>query len=259
MALHPEANAAGARLISYDVLGSTNAEGLARARAGAAGPLWITAIRQTAGRGRRANAWSSQPGNLYASLLLTDLSAPEHAPQLSFVAALAVHDAIGALAPRLRARLKLKWPNDVLVDGLKVCGILIEAESGQGRFALVIGIGVNCVSHPADAAFPASNLAGAGAQVTPRDLLEALARTMQARIAQWERGVGFAAIRAEWLARAAGVGATIRVRLPERELSGRFETLDQAGRLMLRLPGGGIEPITAGEVFGFAAPAEAAL
>jgi BirA family transcriptional regulator, biotin operon repressor / biotin---[acetyl-CoA-carboxylase] ligase len=256
MHLAPELQAAGVRLMSYDVLGSTNAEGLTRARAGEVGPLWITATRQTAGRGRRARPWASEPGNLYASLLLTDVAA-QHAPQLSFVAALAVHDALGAVAPRLRARLKLKWPNDVLVDGLKVCGILIEAESGEG-FALVIGIGVNCASHPTATAFPASNLTGAGARVPPEDLFEAIARAMQARIAQWCCGAGFAGIRAEWLERAAGIGEMIRVRLPERELAGRFETLDETGRLMLRLPGGGREAITAGEVFALPALAEAA-
>lgn len=247
MQLAPEA--AGVRLISYDVVSSTNAEGLARARAGVAGPLWITAARQTAGRGRRASAWASEPGNLYASLLLTDVGPAERAPQLSFVAALAVHDAVTAVAPRLRARLKLKWPNDVLADGSKVSGILIEAESGQGCCALVIGIGVNCVSHPADTAFPAGNLAGAGTRVSPAELFTALSRTMHRRIAEWDRGAGFAGIRGEWLARAAGVGEAIRVRLPDRELSGRFEAVDADGRLMLALPGGGIEAISAGEIF----------
>jgi BirA family transcriptional regulator, biotin operon repressor / biotin---[acetyl-CoA-carboxylase] ligase len=257
MQIHPAAAASGARLIACDLLGSTNAEALARARAGEAGPLWITAARQSAGRGRRASAWASEPGNLYASLLLTDVGPPARAPELAFVAALAVHDAVSAAAPTLRARLKLKWPNDLLVDGLKVCGILIEAESGQG-FALVIGIGINCVSHPADTPFPATDLAGAGARVAPADLLQALSRTMVERLAQWDSGAGFAGIRAEWLRRAAGLGEMIRVRLPGRELTGRFETLDPNGRLMLRLSGGGIEAVSAGEVFGLPALAQAA-
>ena len=133
MHLHPDANAAGARLIAYDTLGSTNAEALARARAGERGPLWITAARQTAGRGRRGNVWTSEPGNLYASLLLTDAAPAAHLPELCFVVALAVRDAV-ARRPRrsLRAQLKLKWPNDLLLDGAKLAGILIEAESVGG-------------------------------------------------------------------------------------------------------------------------------
>ena len=101
MHLHPEADAAGVRLIAYETLGSTNAEALARARAGERGPLWVTAARQTAGRGRRGNVWASEPGNLYASLLLTDAAPPAHLPELCFVVALAVRDAVVEVAPEL--------------------------------------------------------------------------------------------------------------------------------------------------------------
>src|SRR4051794_28429223 len=129
MQLHEDADAAGVRLSVHDELGSTSAEALARACAGDRGPLWVTAGRQTAGRGRRGNAWSSPPGNLYASLLLTDAAPPRHLPELCFVVALAVRDAVCAAAPALAARLKVKWPNDLLLDGGKIVGILIEAES----------------------------------------------------------------------------------------------------------------------------------
>ena len=142
-------SAAGVRLIAHDTLGSTNAEALARARAGERGPLWVTAARQTAGRGRRGNAWTSEPGNLYASLLLTDRGAAAHLPELCFVVALAVRDAVGGVQRRsLRARLKLKWPNDLLLDGAKLAGILIEAESVGGQTVAAAGIGVNCAHHP---------------------------------------------------------------------------------------------------------------
>src|SRR5689334_3474828 len=127
MHLDPEAAAAGVRLVAHEALGSTNAEALACARAGERGPLWITAARQTAGRGRRGNAWSSQPGNLYASLLLTDPAPAAHLPELCFVVALAVLDAAADAAPAARERLKLKWPNDLLLGGAKFVGILIEA------------------------------------------------------------------------------------------------------------------------------------
>src|SRR3989304_3481056 len=139
---------AGGRHITYETLGSTNAEALALARTGERGPLWITAATQTAGRGRRGNSWTSPPGNLYATPLIADPSAPEHAPQLSFVAALALHDAITECAAQLGPMLKVKWPNDLLIGGAKVAGILIEGES-EPAFAVAIGIGVNCAAHPA--------------------------------------------------------------------------------------------------------------
>lgn len=240
---------AGVRHIAFDSLGSTNAEALARARAGERGPLWITAAVQEAGRGRRGREWSSPAGNLYASLLLTEPAPQALAAQLSFVAVLALHDAVAECAPQLGPLLTVKWPNDLLLGGAKVAGILIEAEGGP-PFATVIGMGVNCASHPADTAFPATDLAVAGASVTPRTLLRALAAAIETRLAQWDRGQGFTSIRSAWLGRAAGLGQDIRVRLPEREFSGVFDGLDETGRLLVRGEDG-ITAVTAGEVFGF--------
>ena len=238
---------AGTRHIAHETLGSTNAEALARARAGERGPLWITAKSQSAGRGRRGSVWVSPPGNLYATLLLTEPSVPEHAPQLSFVAALALHDALSQCAAQIGPLLQVKWPNDLLLGGKKLAGILIEGESDP-IFAVAIGIGVNCAAHPDDTAFPATDLAAAGALVTPAAAFVALSAAMQRRLAQWNRGQGFAAVRTDWLKRAAGLGENIRVRLPERELSGRFAGLDDTGRLLLEQPSG-VTTVTAGEVF----------
>jgi BirA family biotin operon repressor/biotin-[acetyl-CoA-carboxylase] ligase len=204
---------------------------------------------QEAGRGRRGRAWSSPAGNLYASLLLTDPAPPAIAAQLSFVAALALHDAVAECAPQLGPALKVKWPNDLLLGSAKIAGILIEAETGP-PFTTVIGMGVNCASHPPDTLYAATDLKAAGALVTAEVLLQALARTMQTRLAQWDRGGGFAAIRSAWLKRAAGLGGDIRVRLPEREFSGLFEGLDDDGRLLVRGENG-VTAVTAGEVFGF--------
>jgi BirA family biotin operon repressor/biotin-[acetyl-CoA-carboxylase] ligase len=248
MKLDPRATAAGMRLVAHEVLGSTNAEALALARNGERGPLWITASRQTAGRGRRGRAWVSEPGNLFVSLLLTDRAPPERWPELSFVAALALHDAVVELAPTLKPRLAIKWPNDLLLAGEKFAGILIEGEGGHDG-AVAVGIGVNCASHPADTDQPATDLAAAGAQVSPKALFAALSAKMLGRLAQWNAGEGFATVRADWLARAAGVGEDIRVRLPDREVSGRFEALDEAGSLVLRRADGKRETIAAGDVF----------
>ncbi|MSO68247.1 MAG: biotin--[acetyl-CoA-carboxylase] ligase [Pseudolabrys sp.] len=238
---------AGVRHIAYETLGSTNAEALARARAGERGPLWVTAKSQSAGRGRRGSIWASPPGNLYATLLLSEPSAPEHAPQLSFVAALALHDAITECAPQLGPLLKVKWPNDLLLGGAKLAGILIEGESDP-VFSVAIGIGVNCATHPENTAYLATDLAANGALVTPAQLLALLPAAMLRRLDQWQRGQGFAAVRADWLKRAAGLGEDIRVRLPEREIAGRFQGLDDAGRLLVE-QSGGVATVTAGDVF----------
>jgi BirA family biotin operon repressor/biotin-[acetyl-CoA-carboxylase] ligase len=253
MRLHPAAVAAGVRVVVRETLPSTNAEALELARRGEGGPLWVTAQQQTAGRGRRGSTWVSPPGNLYATLLLTDPSAAERAAELSFVAALAVHDAIVACDSAPARRLALKWPNDVLCDGAKLAGILIESESLAARLAVAIGVGVNCVHHPAATEMPATDLAAAGAAIPAGDLFGALSAAMAQRLAQWRAGDGFAAIRAAWVERAGGLRGEIRVRLPGRELYGRGEGLDERGRLLLRLADGSVQPITAGDVFPVAA------
>jgi BirA family transcriptional regulator, biotin operon repressor / biotin---[acetyl-CoA-carboxylase] ligase len=257
MRLDPEASAAGVRLVAHDVLGSTNAEALKLARQGERGPLWVVARRQTAGRGRRGRAWISEPGNLYASLLLSAPGPAEHWPELSFVAALAIHDAVVEVAAALAPRLAIKWPNDLLLAGAKFAGILIEAEGGGGDGAVAVGIGVNCASHPAATDHPATDLAAAGAPRSPEALFGALAVKMLGRLAQWNGGTGFAAIRADWLARAAGLGEEVRVRLSDREIVGRFEALDHGGALVLRLPDGGVMTVAAGDVFVLPSPVAA--
>ena len=248
MKLDPRATAAGVRLVAHDVLGSTNVEALSLARQGERGPLWIVARQQTAGRGRRGRSWISDPGNLYASLLLTAPSPAEHWPELSFVAALAIHDAIVEVAAELKPRLAIKWPNDLLLAGAKFAGILIEGEGG-GEGAVVVGIGVNCASHPTDTDHPATDLATAGTRLSPDTLLAALSAKMLGRLAQWNRGEGFSTIRADWLARAAGLGEDLRVRLADREITGRFEALDERGGLVLRRPDGNATTVAAGDVF----------
>jgi BirA family transcriptional regulator, biotin operon repressor / biotin---[acetyl-CoA-carboxylase] ligase len=248
MQLDPRAAVAGVRLVALDTLGSTNAEALARARRGERGPLWITAAQQTAGRGRRGREWTSESGNLHASLLLTNPALAEYWPELSFVAALAIHDAVVEVAPALKPRLAIKWPNDLLLSGAKFAGILIEGE-GVGEGAVVVGVGVNCAGHPAATEHPATDLAAAGAAVTPEALFFALSNKMLGRLAQWNSGEGFSTIRADWLARAAGLGQEIVVRLPDRELAGIFEALDERGGLVLRRSDGSSAIITAGDVF----------
>ena len=249
MRLDPTVAAAGFRLAAFDVLGSTNSEALTKARAGDQGPLWIVAREQTAGRGRRGREWVSAPGNLYATLLLADPAPPETAPQLAFVAGLAVHDAVLERARDLAASLALKWPNDVLYANRKLAGILIESELVGGKLAVAVGIGVNCTRHPAQTSFPATDLDEAGHKVSAESLFFVLSRSMMHRLDQWNRGSGFCAIRADWLGCASGLGGEITVRLAGRELAGHFEGLDEAGHLLLRHADGRLQPITAGEIF----------
>jgi BirA family transcriptional regulator, biotin operon repressor / biotin---[acetyl-CoA-carboxylase] ligase len=249
MQLDPRASAAGVRLVAHELLTSTNSEALALARAGERGPLWVTAERQSAGRGRRGRPWTSERGNLFASLLLTDPAPPEHWPELSFVAALAAHDAVAELAAAVKPQLAIKWPNDLLLKGAKFAGILVEGEAAaDGTGAVAVGIGVNCANHPTDTDYPATHLAAAGADVSAESLFEAISVKMLGRLAQWNRGEHFATIRTDWLARAVGLGETIRVRLGDRELIGRFEAIDEAGRLILILADGGRQAIAAGDV-----------
>ncbi|WP_026783448.1 biotin--[acetyl-CoA-carboxylase] ligase [Pleomorphomonas koreensis] len=238
----------GYAAVHLDAVGSTNAEAFARAGQGAASGLWVVARRQTAGRGRRGRLWTSEPGNLYASLLLRDPIEEARLGELPLVVALAVHDAVAAaLPPFTRGDLAIKWPNDVLYGGAKLCGILIEAASQAGGRVVVAGIGINCAHHPADTLYRATDLGEAGYPTDPEALFALLAAAMARRLAEW-RTRDFSGLRDAWLARARGIGEAITVRLPAREVSGVFTGLDEDGRLLLRHDGG-LETISAGDVF----------
>ena len=239
---------AGYAAVHLDAVGSTNAEAFERGRQGAASGLWVVARRQTEGRGRRGRVWTSEPGNLYASLMLRDPMEEARLSELPLVVALAVHDAVAAaLPPFARADLAIKWPNDVLYAGAKLCGILIEAATAPEGRVVVIGIGVNCKHHPDVTLYSATDLAAAGYPTEPEALFALLAAAMARRLAEWRAG-DFAFIREAWLSRAQGVGEAITVRLPTREIVGVFSGLDREGRLLLRHDGG-LEAISAGDVF----------
>ncbi len=241
--------AGGLPVIHFAEIGSTNAEALSRATSGAV-EQWIVAGRQIAGRGRRGRSWVSQPGNLYCSLLLYDPAPAALSPQICFVAALAVHDAICDALPALDPQyLRLKWPNDLLLAGKKLVGILVEGANAGSRHAVVTGIGVNCMHHPAGTPYPVTDFAAEGFSLTPPALFEKLADRMMDRLALWRGGRDFAAIRNAWLARAHDLGREIEVKLPERTLKGRFEEIDSEGALVLALASGHRELIRAGDVF----------
>jgi BirA family biotin operon repressor/biotin-[acetyl-CoA-carboxylase] ligase len=249
MTVPPVRLPAAYRLVSRETVGSTNDEAKELARNGAADRTLVWALEQTAGRGRRGRRWSSPPGNLYASLILRPGAPPDRAAQLGFVAALAVADALRELAPELGEPV-CKWPNDVLVGDRKIAGILLESEmdNAQDLAFLIVGVGINLVSAPPDAEYPATSIAGEGrTPPAPRTALGAFAGRFEAWAQRW-RSEGFAPVREAWLARAAALGKQIGVRLDTATLQGIFVDIDQQGTLLLKTEGG-LRQISAGDVF----------
>ncbi|WP_426036797.1 biotin--[acetyl-CoA-carboxylase] ligase [Cypionkella sp. TWP1-2-1b2] len=231
---------------------STNAYAL-RMAPETPGPAWFLGLEQTAGRGRRARPWASPRGNFYGTLLLHPTESPEVIALRSFAASLALRDAFVSLTG-LPGAFALKWPNDVLLNGGKVAGILLESSANtRGGFDLAIGIGVNLIGAPdvsavePGATIPVSLLNETGLRITPEALLDALAPAYAA----WEAAFvnqGFTALRQEWLSHAARLGDTIRARTGSQTREGVFETIDPAGNLILRMSSGTVA-IPAAEVF----------
>ncbi len=234
---------ADVRCLAFPVLDSTNAEARRRAEAGDRGPVWICAGRQTAGRGRRGRRWVSEAGNLHVTLLFVPGRGMRERPQLSFVAALAAHDAVATLVGGGDG-LACKWPNDLLADGRKLGGILLE---GEGDW-LAIGFGLNLAHRPHGLDQPATSISHAfGVTVEPETAWAALVKAFSRRYGLWERS-GFAPIREAWKARAMGLGEVVTVRLARRTIRGRMCDLDADGALLLERPDGTLERITAGDV-----------
>lgn len=249
---------AGYSAVAYDEIDSTNeaAKRSAVCQGGdhMVGPTWFIARSQTAGRGRRGREWVSESGNLYASLLLRPGGSAGEAAVLSFATALAVAEAI-ELVTGVTGKLACKWPNDVLWNGGKISGILLESASGKSGALdwLVIGVGINVAHFPAGTDFAATSVAAEGfPQVSPTDLFAALAERMANWLETW-RQAGFPPIKDAWLARAAGLGETITARTGTKtggeDISGRFEGLGPDGALLIKLEDGSMREILAGDVF----------
>lgn len=239
----------GYALKHFDVIDSTNEEARRLALAGERGPVWIAANRQSAGRGRRGRNWESPTGNLAATLFLRPAKPAVDCAQLSFVAAIAASDMVTRYVGS--AAVRVKWPNDVLADGRKIAGILLESASAGGDRLdwLAVGIGVNLAAFPEGMEFPATSLAALGiAPPSPRDALAGLAAAWAKWYDVWMKQ-GFGEIRDVWLSRAAGLGTRIRARLQNEETHGVFEGIDAGGALILRESLDRTRTISAGEVF----------
>lgn len=260
--LGSRAEACGHRVDGLARIGSTNAEALRRARAGERGPLWLATADQMAGRGRRGRDWQSPPGNLAASFLEIMRLPPAAAATLGFVAGIASRRALAQMSaaalsdtgrgaePGSRPQFELKWPNDVLAGGAKIAGILLECETaGSDAVAVAVGIGVNVVAAPSDVPYPATSLAAIGVAASAEAVFAALGETWADALRVWDHGRGFAEIRQEWLAHAAGLGHEILVVTDGIAHAGMFETIDADGRLVLTTAGGARTTISAGDVF----------
>lgn len=256
--LGPRAAAAGYRLMAFDQAGSTNTEAMAHARQGGAGSAWFVTTLQTAGRGRRQRAWVAPRGNLASSVLEIMNITPAVAATMSFAFGLAHERALQRVSMEANLRLGgsnqlqylLKWPNDVLVGGQKLCGLLVEAEAmTDGRLAVVAGIGTNIVAAPEGTPTPAISLAALGVHVSAEELFAAQSDAWVEFRSIWDNGRGFADIRKLWLERAYGVGGPVAIQTGTATLEGTFDTIDDTGCLIVRTADGRRMPVTAGEVF----------
>lgn len=256
---------AGYRVLGFDTIGSTNAEAISAASRGESDKLWYAALQQTAGRGRRGRAWESPYGNLAASLLIIPDCDPAAVASLGFVAGVALNMALQRILPsaalhtgldgadaapgQLEKRIALKWPNDVLAEGKKLAGILLEAQKLQdGRTAVVIGFGVNVVAAPQGLPYPAASLRDLGSQVDAETVFEALVESWVQAYKIWDNGIGLPAVLNLWRENAAGLGADVAVQRNKDVVRGVFETIDDAGRLIVRDNEGQRIAITAGDV-----------
>lgn len=238
------------RLVALDVIDSTNEEAKRLARTGAPDGTLVWAQRQDAGRGRRGRAWASPSGNLYCSLLCRPGRPLNDCAAMSFLAAVAVGDALRTFVPS-SAEVRLKWPNDVLINGRKVAGILLEAETTPRGVVdwLVVGVGINISSHPEIADYATTSLKAVGVEsVSAADMLAAFADRLAFWANQW-REEGFGPVRRAWLDRAQGIGKAVTARLPAETVEGHFVGLDDDGALLLDGFDGERRRIMVGDVF----------
>ena len=239
------------RLVALEEIDSTNSEAKRLAAAGAEDGTLVWAQRQTGAYGRQGRAWASASGNLFLSLVVRPDCPLSTAAQFSFIAAVALGDAFGSVAPPM-IEVTYKWPNDVLLNGRKAAGILLESkgDTQQNLEWLVIGIGANVSSYPTETRLPATSLhfEGCPTSVSAVDLLEAFGRHMLSWINIWLDD-GFAPVRHAWLRHAHGLKEQIEVRLPSETLQGTFTDLDPDGTLLLQMPDGCERRIAAGEVY----------
>ena len=236
------------RIVALSETASTNADAMRLALVGEELPLWVTARRQTSGRGRAGRSWISLEGNLHGSFVMQTLAPLASAGQLALVAGVALADAVLAIAKRQAPDgIRLKWPNDLLIGRAKLGGILVEttpAKQSSG-FIAVIGFGLNVAACPPD--LEAACLTQFGVNADAANALEALDDTLERWLDIWNAGDGFSRIREAWLARCGPLGESIGVQGQHGPLRGTFEGLDAQGALLAGIDGR-LQTITYGDV-----------
>ena len=239
----------GFTLHHVETIGSTNDEAVRLAAKGAPAGTVVLADRQTEGRGRLGRVWQSVPGNLHASILLRPDCALKAASQLSLLAGVALAELLARHGPD-NLDLKLKWPNDVMIDRAKVAGILLEsAGDNAGRLAhVIVGVGVNVAWSPDDLDYPVTSLEAAGfTALSPKGWLLAYTSSLAIWLDRWQRD-GFAVVREAWCARSYGLGGPVRLRLDREDVDGKFVDLTEAGALLIEHADGSRRELTAGDV-----------
>ncbi|MEN8197425.1 MAG: biotin--[acetyl-CoA-carboxylase] ligase [Pseudomonadota bacterium] len=240
-------------LVALNSVDSTNERAKILAGAGAGDRTLVWAMEQTAGRGRYGRTFVSPRGNLYLSIILRPRCTPMEALQFGFIAAVSLGDSLDRIAPPGvdMTGLRYKWPNDVLFRNRKISGILLESSTSiDGSLDwLVVGVGVNIVSHPDDTSTPAGDLREAGFDgVTEESLMIGYIGAFERLRRQWLAD-GFSGIRRAWLERAAGQGQVVTVSLGEKRDQGVFVDLDADGAMILQTEDGTRRRITVGDVF----------
>jgi BirA family biotin operon repressor/biotin-[acetyl-CoA-carboxylase] ligase len=243
--LPPDRIASGDTVRFFETLDSTMEEARRLYASGVPSPCWIAAGEQTAGRGRQGRTWTSPPGNLHLTLLLPTRTPLRDQPKLGFVAGVALARAVGQHLPA-QVSVQLKWPNDLLVEGAKVSGLLLEG-LGQGA-AVAIGMGINIVANPPDTPYPTANLRQFAPGLTADAVFASLSTYLAEELESFSEGAGFALTRQRWLAKAAHLGKSVRVHREPVALEGTFLDIDIEGRLKLQTADGPVL-VDAGDVF----------
>lgn len=249
----------GHRVFGFSEIGSTNTEAMTYAENSDENGVWFAALLQTSGRGRRGRVWQNPKGNLAASVIVRTSAEDEMLAGLSFVAGVSLHEAIRTVVERQGANIsvQLKWPNDVLLGGAKLSGILLERKvSHDALKAVVVGIGVNVIEAPTDLPYQAMSLNEAGLQITAEELFTLLSEAWAKNFSIWNDGKGIGEILERWTKAAVGIGQAVSITNDQRLISGTFERIDEGGQMIVRTVEGHVERISAGDVhFGNAASA----
>jgi BirA family biotin operon repressor/biotin-[acetyl-CoA-carboxylase] ligase len=238
-------------LLTFETVDSTNTEALRLVKKGVRGNFVVLARQQTGGRGRSSKEWISADGNLYATILLESKLAISVCPQLSFLIANAIYDSIEFFASRQHKSLKieLKWPNDILINGKKIAGILLESINIQGKNNIVIGIGVNIAQTPAILQDQASSLYDEGIKFSnSEEFLNVLVNNFDLLYKEWCASQNFTKIRENWMKHAYSLGQVVSIDNGVQRVSGIFKDIAMDGAIRLQLTSGEIQAFVSGSL-----------